>query len=64
VETGPALAQPEAVGDLVPLRGALALVPAGEVERLRQVVGHRQHHLEALEVVGVRAGVGQHVPQA
>ena len=40
-ETGPpgaGLAQPQAVGDLVPLRVALALVASGEVEHLDEVV--------------------------
>ena len=41
-----ALAQPEPVGDQVPLGGALALVAAGEVQHLGEVVGHGQHDLE------------------
>ena len=51
---GAALAQPQPVGDRVPLRGALALVAPGEVEQLDEVVGDGQHHLEALERVAVR----------
>ena len=44
VETGPAaapLAQPQPVGDPVPLGTALALVAAGEVQDLGEVVGRR-----------------------
>ena len=65
VQAGPAdaaLAQPEAVGDGVPLRGALALVPAGEVQALGAPLVDRQHHLEPLEEVAAPAGVGQRVP--
>ena len=53
------LAQPQAVGDVVTLRVPLVLVAAGEVEHLDEVVGHREHDLEALEVVVVATGVGQ-----
>ena len=41
----------------MPLRGALALVPTGEVEHLDQVVGHRHHHLEAVEARRVPVGL-------
>ena len=60
---GAGLAQPEAVGDLAPLRVALALMAAGEVEHLDEVVRRGQHHLEGRERVAVLALVGQGVPQ-
>ena len=54
-----ALTQPEPVGDRVPLRGALTLVPAGEVQHLGEVVAAGQHHLEPFEGVVPRSGVGE-----
>ena len=47
----------------MPLRVAFALVAAGEVEHLDEVVRSGQHHLEALERVAVRTLVGQGVPE-
>ncbi len=59
------LPEPEPVGHLVALRGAFALVPAGEVEHLGEVVTGGQHHLEPLEEVvpGGRVGEGMARPQ-
>ncbi len=59
-----ALAQPRAVGDLAPLRAALALVPTGEVQRLGEPVLDREHHLEPVHEVGARGGVGHGVTGA
>ncbi len=67
-EPGPALtalAHPQAVGDGVSLRGALTLVPPGEVEHLDQVVGGREHDVQGNQVVGAgtRAVQGVATPQ-
>ncbi len=58
------LAHPEAVGDDVSLRGALALVPAGEVQHLDQVVGRREDDVERGQVVAARSRARDRVPGA
>jgi hypothetical protein len=57
-----ALAQPQPVRHLVPLRGALALVPAGEVEDLDVVVGQREHDLQPVHDVVALGGVRDRGP--
>ena len=62
--TAETLAQPESVVDGVPLRGALALVAAGEVEQVDVVVREGQHDLQAVDDVLALADVGHGGPAA
>ena len=60
----PGLPHPEPVGDGIALGRTLALVPPGEVEGLDQLVGGREDHLQPVQHVGTRTGVGHRVAAA
>ena len=67
VEPGPAAAglpQPQPVGDVAALRRALALVPAGEVQDLGEVVRHGEDDLEPVQRVAAGSVVGERVAAA
>ena len=56
------LAQPQAVGDPVPLRGPLGQVPPAEVEDLGGLGRQREDHVQGRDRVRQPPGVGQRVP--
>ena len=57
-----ALAQPQPVAELVPLRDALRGLPPGEVQDLAGPAGQREDHLQAVHHIRLAAGIGHRVP--